>query len=126
MTKSKDKYNLDVTIGNNIRIERETRRIRRDEFAKLIDISPSHLGLIERGERGATPLNLSKISQMLNVPIGHFFNGAGAENEITHDTNANPQLLKLQALASCISEHELDLLIHITKGLIGMSVAREE
>ena len=127
MTKRKEKEHLDEIIGRNIRFERETRRIRRDEFAAMINVASSHLGLIERGERGATPLNLTKISKILNVPVGQFFRSTNAVAEENDSAAAasSPQLMKLQALASCLPEEGVDLLVYLAKGIIAMNIAIE-
>ena len=49
-----EKIRIDYTIGRNIKMERNRRGISREEFAAMLDLSVAHLGLIERGERGAT------------------------------------------------------------------------
>ena len=67
------KLQLDKRIGSSVRFEREQKGISREELAEMLDLTVSHLGLIERGERGVTALTLEKLSQVLKSPIDSFF-----------------------------------------------------
>ena len=113
-----EKDRIDVLIGRNIRLERQKQNIERDELASMIQITPSHLGLIERGERGATAVTLTKLTNSLGVPIDTFFHHPDERGESVRE-KVNPQVLKLQALASVMSDQDLDLLVHVAKGIIG-------
>ena len=113
-----EKDRIDVLIGRNIRLERQKHNIEREELAEMIQITPSHLGLIERGERGATAVTLTKLTNTLGVPIDTFFHHPDERGETVREEK-NPQVLKLQALASVMSDQDLDLLVHVAKGIIG-------
>ena len=60
-------------IGRNIVIERKSRNISRKELAKRIGLTPTHLGLIERGERGVNYVVLWNLGQVFNKPTDCFF-----------------------------------------------------
>jgi len=69
----KQKDRLDRVIGKNIRSEREMRRMSREELAETLDLTVSHMGLIERGERGATAVTLEKLASVYGVKIDELF-----------------------------------------------------
>ena len=115
-----DKTRIDKTIGKNIRSEREARKITRDELAEVIDLTTSHLGLIERGERGATPVTLEKLVRAFGITIDSLFIDTGKaisareRREKTKDTYSK----KVSTLISHLSESELELLSHTIKGIV--------
>lgn len=121
----KAKVVLDRIIGNNIRSEREVRNLTRDELAEILDLTTSHMGLIERGERGATGITLIKLSKALEKPIDDFFydstglpiymmEGAGGD-----DTEANRK--KIASLITYLSNDELCFIVNIIKGVIRLN-----
>jgi len=73
MTKKQSKRDLDKVIGQNICQGREMRKLSRDELASMLDIKTSHMGLIERGHRGATATTLAKVSRIFDIPVDHLF-----------------------------------------------------
>ena len=115
-----DKTRIDKTIGMNIREEREARRITRDELAEVIDLTTSHLGLIERGERGATPVTLEKLVRAFGITIDSLFAEPGKtmtareRREKSKDTYRK----KVSTLISHLTEAELELLSHTIKGIV--------
>jgi len=119
---SETKKRLDKIIGKNIRREREVRRFRRDEFAKILDLTPSHLGLIERGVRGATPATLEKVVQSLNVSIDGLFSETGRAKSARerHNANSGAYFQKVSTLMNLLAEHELQLIAHTIEGLMAM------
>ena len=58
--------NYNETIGANIRYERRQRGLTIDEFAKVINMAPGFVGLIERGQRGTSMSNIVKIADFFN------------------------------------------------------------
>lgn len=63
------------TLGANIRAKRLQRNMSRKELAKLLGISVSFLGYIEKGMRGVTAENLYKLSHVFEDSIDSFFVG---------------------------------------------------
>ena len=128
MTKVVEKARLDEVIGKNIRIERESRKLTRDELAEMMELTTSHMGLIERGERGATAVTLSKISRTFDIPVDHLFSSPQMGGlTVREDDSSGPQSTrkKIQSLITCLDETELNFLVHTIKGIIAMSSNHE-
>ncbi|MCL1846186.1 MAG: helix-turn-helix domain-containing protein [Defluviitaleaceae bacterium] len=100
-------------VGTNIRRERIARNITTDELASLLGHTPSSVGLIERGDRGASAFNLFKLSKIFNVPTDQFF--------VESDANEKPQKKhvreKLDSLISDFNEEELACIVNIVKAV---------
>ena len=123
-----EKARLDSIIGKNMRREREYRNLTRDELAEMIDLTPSHLGLIERGDRGATAVTLSRLSRVLDISIDDLFAasklvGYSVQEEFTRGPTENQR--KIASLTACLSDYEVEFVIHIIKGMISLSHARD-
>jgi len=117
-TKS-DKRQLDKVVGNNIRLEREKRKLTRDELAELIDVTVSHLGLIERGERGATPVTLGRLMSVFGVSLDSLLaepTKALFARESTPESA--PYFKKVSALITQLTEAELEMLCYSIKGIL--------
>ena len=124
MDRRLEKDRLDDIIGKNIRLERESRKISRDELAEMMELTSSHMGLIERGERGATAVTLSKLSKAFDIPIDHLFaNPRKGGLSVREDQDAAPQATqkKIHSLLTCLKEGELDFIVHTIKGIIAMN-----
>ena len=67
------KKDANKRVGAKIKRIREAKMLTRDELAEMINLTSSHLGLIERGERGITARNLYVMSDALQTPVGAFF-----------------------------------------------------
>ncbi|MCD8214974.1 MAG: helix-turn-helix transcriptional regulator [Clostridiales bacterium] len=63
-----------MLVGANIRYERKLRNLTIDELAEIVDITPSHLGLIERGQKGITIQNLCKLADFFSISIDTMLN----------------------------------------------------
>lgn len=61
--------NYNETIGANIRYERRKRGLTIDEFAKVINMAPGFVGLIERGQRGTSMSNIVKIADFFGITL---------------------------------------------------------
>lgn len=120
-----EKIQLDIIVGNNIRIEREKRRITRDELAEMVGLTTSHLGLIERGERGATPVNLKKLDKIFNTGVDRMFKPA-SKALVARDSGKNATTpknalhLKVESYLHHLSEAELEVLAHTIRGIMSM------
>ena len=128
MSKRVEKVRLDEIIGRNIRLERELRKLNRDELAEMMDLTTSHMGLIERGERGATAVTLSKVSKTFDIPVDHLFSSPRASGlSVREDEKRGPQPIrkKIHSLITCLNEVELNLVVHTIKGIIEMSSKNE-
>jgi len=129
MDRRLEKDRLDEIIGKNIRLERDARRLSRDELAELMELTTSHMGLIERGERGATAVTLSKLSKTFDIPIDHFFTSPKRGGlSVREDSDSRPQASrkKIHSLITRLDETELDFVIHTVKGVIAMGNNADE
>ena len=120
MRRKQEKDRLDKLIGKNIQLEREACKLTRDELSEMIEMTTSHMGLIERGERGATAVTLSKISRVLDIPIDKLFaNSNSDELPANEGENAikEQKIKKIQRMLACLDDPALDFVIHSIKGI---------
>lgn len=119
LTKKK-KVRLDKIIGQNIRRERELHKMSREELAEALDLTVSHMGLIERGERGATAVTLEKLSHVFNIKIDTLFAEPDKKSLSVkeNDNNIAVNRRKVSALLNRLNEKETEFLVHIIKGII--------
>lgn len=126
-----EKVTLDKIIGGNIRTERELRGITRDELAEFIDLTVSHLGLIERGERGATPVTILRLVRAFDISIDSLFVERG-KGLIAKETKSasSAGIKKVSTLMTYLNDTELEFVAHTIKGMGKMrdtgSLARQE
>ena len=121
------KMQVDSTIGHNIREEREMRSMSREELADLMGLTISHMGLIERGERGATAVTLAMLSRIFNVPVDNFFTPPSGK-AVIEDTNEATQTSsrqKIYSLTSRLDKHEMDFMIQMIKSIVSLKYNRE-
>ena len=115
--RSKDaKQSLDKIIGTNIMVQRQLRKVRRDDFARILDLTPSHLGLIERGERGATPVTLERIVRNFGITIDSLFDEHGRSEE--KEDNQGIYYKKVSSLIADLSDTELKIVSHTIAGIL--------
>jgi len=114
------KTRLDKIIGTNIRNERIIRNMTRDELAEVIDLTVSHLGLIERGERGATPVTLEKIVRAFGITVDKLFKEPSSKISAREqrDKQTDTFFKKVSALITHLSELELELVSHTIRGVL--------
>jgi len=120
---SKDKKRLDKIIGANIRTERARRQITREDLADIVELTTSHIGLIERGERGATAVLLQRLSKAFNISIDSLFLDFIYNDRPRSEKNDAANKIyrkKVYALISNFDEHELEALSHTIKGILGL------
>jgi len=111
-----EKTHLDRVIGENIKNIRQLRSMSRDELAGVIDLTVSHLGLIERGERGATPVVLDRLVKACDISIDSLF----TPQNIRKSDIKNSYQMKTSTIISTFNEQEYKALIHAAKGIISL------
>jgi len=114
MTKEK----LRVIIGKNIRRQREIRKLSTEEFAELLDLTPGFMGLVERGQRGATPINLYKMSEIFDTSIDELFSKDNKKPQKMRE----PDLLdikrsKINAVMYDLTSEELEFVLLTIKSV---------
>ena len=128
MDRKKEKDNLDAIIGQNIYLTRKASNIGRDELAQMMEMSSSHVGLIERGERGATAVTLAMLSRIFDVPIDEFFskpNKKGAKDaDVTSGEKAARK--RINSLISNLGEKELECVTSMVKAVVVMTDSKKK
>lgn len=56
-------------FGEIVRSERKLKHLSQEELANLAGLHRTYIGMIERGEKNITLMNIEKISRALNCPI---------------------------------------------------------
>jgi len=107
------KEQLRILIGENIRKKRIARGISIEELATVLGITPGFLGLIERGSRGVTALNLFKLADIFKVPADSFFFHT---QELSYYKSQELRK-KISSLITDFSEDELNIIIYTAKGI---------
>jgi transcriptional regulator with XRE-family HTH domain len=64
-----DKNYMLVRFGRKIRFEREKRNISQEKLGELAGIHRTYVGMIERGEKNITLLNMEKVAQALDITL---------------------------------------------------------
>ena len=114
-----EKFRIDCVVGMNIRAERAIRKLSREELAEIMEMTVSHIGLIERGERGVTARNLYKFSQVFKVPVSNFFKVSDvSEKPSGEDKDKISQTrLKIADLITRFNDYELEYVAHMMKNI---------
>lgn len=115
------KESLKKIIGNNIREQRELRMMSMEELSELLGLSPGFVGLIERGQRGATPINLYKLSKIFNVSLDSLFSDnegkSPRSNKVKELSIEDTRRSKINSLIHDLDAKELDFIIIMVKSI---------
>ena len=123
-----NKKKLREIIGKNIRDQRIARSISIDELSEMLSLTSGFIGLIERGQRGATNLSLYKLSEIFDVTIDSFFypeSAGGLQFSEEFDDTAKVRRKKVASLISNLSADELEFIIQVVKSLRKMTCPAE-
>ena len=66
-------------IGANITKYREAAKFNQEDLAHTFGRTQGYLSLIEKGHRNVDAVDLFKIAQNLNIPVGSLYAGLGSE-----------------------------------------------
>ena len=64
-----DKNYILVRFGRKIRFERERKKISQEKLGELAGIHRTYVGMIERGEKNITLLNMEKVAAALDISL---------------------------------------------------------
>lgn len=115
--------NLKKQIGSNIRTERLSRGISMEELAEMLEISPAFVGLIERGQRGASVKNLIKISKIFSISIDSLISEEDTSSisskvgESKKDDSVSMKRETVKSLLYDLNEAELEFIISTVRNL---------
>ena len=116
------KARIDKIVGENIRTERVARQMSREQLSEMLGITVSHMGLMERGERGTTLVTLEKLCDIFNMPKENFFvepGGSSSSREVDNDKHkANQDAICI--LAKTLNEKEAEIVIFLMNSLLSM------
>ena len=70
-----------TVIGRHIRAARKRKHLTQEDVADMIDMSPAHIGKVERGERPVNLQRLSQISHVLDIPLEKLVEGASVADD---------------------------------------------
>ncbi|MBN1287537.1 MAG: helix-turn-helix transcriptional regulator [Anaerolineae bacterium] len=62
-------------FGCRVRAERANRGISQEEFADMVGVHRTYIGMIERAEKNVTLRNIEKIARALEIEISELFDG---------------------------------------------------
>lgn len=62
-----------IQFGERIQCIRKSKKLSQEQLAELAQLHRTYIGMIERGERNITLLNIHKIAQALNLDIRELF-----------------------------------------------------
>ena len=109
---------LRAIIGINVRNLRLERGLSIDELASLIGKTSGFVGLIERGDRGATARTLFLLADVFGVSTDVFFyqkKDIGAGNPASSDNQIEIERKKIQSLISDFALKDLKFVTNIIK-----------
>ncbi len=58
-----------IKFGSKVRKEREKRGYSQEDFADLVGVHRTYIGMIERAEKNITLKNIEKIAKALNISV---------------------------------------------------------
>ena len=119
------KLQVDKIVGQNIRTTRKLMRLTRGELAELMDLTVSHIGLIERGHRGATTVTLSKLATIFNIHVDNFFQESSKLHSYTPaNTNESISKQKISALIPLLDEDGANVVLLMIQGIVRLEFNR--
>ncbi len=97
-----------LEMGKRIRAERKKNRLTIERLCELLEVSPSFIGLVERGDSGISLEKLCRLSEILNVSTDYLLMG--------DKTTPPPQEKNLGVLNAALlhySEEELQFVMEL-------------
>lgn len=63
-----------LQFGNKLKEIRTKQRLTQVELAEKSGLHPNYIGMVERGERNPSLINIDKLAKALNVSLSEIFN----------------------------------------------------
>ncbi|WP_313558823.1 helix-turn-helix domain-containing protein [Ruminiclostridium cellobioparum] len=99
-------YNLTV-LGKRIREERTSRNLTIEQLAEIVTLSPSYLGLVERGERGLSVEKLIKVAGVFGISVDSLLLDTG--------TSTVSRFSEIEALLSNMKDEDVRFVVEFVK-----------
>ena len=100
-----------IWLGNRIREARERRHLTQEKLSEIVDISPTHMSVLERGVKGMKLSTFIKIANALDVSADELL-----QDELTHETQLHSIIL--YELIDEVPVVEQRKLVHMIKAYI--------
>jgi transcriptional regulator with XRE-family HTH domain len=104
-----DKTLFQKEIGEKLRDERRSRGLTIERTAKILGLSPSYLGLVERGERCLSSSKLVKFCNLFGVSTEYLLIGGVNKNSFASKKD------HIIAEVSGLKEYDLNILLNIIR-----------
>lgn len=108
----REKKAINVKIGTNIQIARESAGYTQEKLSELLGLTPNHLSAIERGVSGASLEALEKLCLLLGVSADSLFFG---------DTCTDDDAFILSRQLSSVSPNRREQIKKILSSLLELS-----
>lgn len=101
-------------LGTRIKSIREKRRITKSELARLIDVSPAYITMLENGSKKNPSIDiLKKIAKILKVPLSELINDMKYDVTCRLNRNIDFKIIKKYREEMNLSQENLSELIDI-------------
>lgn len=101
----REKKEINIQIGEQIKLARENAKLTQEQFAERIDVSPQYVSDLERGVVGASVSTLKRICVMLGISADQIlFGNAPIDNAVI-----------LAEKCRSLSDVQYDLLLQIVE-----------
>ena len=100
-----------IWLGNRVREARERQHLTQEYLSELVDISPTHMSVIERGVKGMKLSTFVRIANALVVSADELL-----QDELTHETQVHSVIL--YELIDELPVVEQRKLIHMMKAYV--------
>lgn len=68
-----DKKKILSNFGNNVREKRTHLNLSQEELADLANVHRTYIGMVERGEKNISLINIYKLARALNIEMRDLF-----------------------------------------------------
>ena len=104
----REKKEINIQIGEQIKLAREHAKLTQEQFAERIDVSPQYVSDLERGVVGASVSTLKRICLMLGISADQIlFANAPTDNAVVLAEKCRP-----------LSDVQFDLLLQIIERFV--------
>ena len=101
----REKKEINVQIGERIKLARENTKLTQEQFAERIDVSPQYVSDLERGVVGASVSTLKRICVMLGISADQIlFGNAPTDKTVVLSEKCRP-----------LSDVQYDLLLQMVE-----------
>lgn len=97
-------------LGQKIKKERIRQKLTQEKLAELSSVTPSYIGIIERGDKKLSIETLIKIATALNASIDYLLSDS---LQISSDTRLN----ELLPIVKDLNNSEMDLIITVVNDI---------